>query len=62
MRKPFYKSFVLLRLKPASSGYNVKWFQWSTFFQIFEIIIFCFVIDICDLVHDVEGIHVHSLC
>ena len=26
------------------------------FFRIFEIIIFCFVVDICDLVHDVEAI------
>ena len=25
-------------------------------FRIFEIIIFCFVVDICDLVHDVEAI------
>ena len=26
------------------------------FFRIFQIIIFCFVADICDLVHDVEAI------
>ena len=26
------------------------------FFRIFEIIIFCFVVTICDLVHDVETI------
>ena len=26
------------------------------FFRIFEIIIFCFVVVICDLVHDVETI------
>ena len=26
------------------------------FFRIFEIIIFCFVVDICDLVHNVEAI------
>ena len=26
----------------------------DNFFRIFEIIIFCFVIAICDLVHDVE--------
>ena len=26
------------------------------FFRIFEIIIFCFVVAICDLVHDVETI------
>ena len=26
------------------------------FFCIFEIIIFCFVVAICDLVHDVESI------
>ena len=24
------------------------------FFRIFEIIIYCFVVDICDLVHDME--------
>ena len=27
------------------------------FFRIFEIIIFCFVVAICDLVHDVETIY-----
>ena len=26
------------------------------FFRIFEIIIFCFVVAICDIVHDVESI------
>ena len=26
----------------------------DNFFRIFEIIIFCFVVAICDLVHDVE--------
>ena len=30
------------------------------FFHIFEIIIFYFVVDICDLVHDVEALY--SLC
>ena len=30
------------------------------FFRIFEIIIFCFVVDIYDLVHYVEAMH--SLC
>ena len=28
----------------------------DNFFRIFEIIIFCFVVAICDLVHDVETI------
>ena len=28
----------------------------DSFFRIFEIIIFCFVVAICDLVHDVETI------
>ena len=28
----------------------------AQFFRIFEIIIFCFVVAICDLVHDVETI------
>ena len=27
------------------------------FFRIFQIIIFCFVADMCDLVHDAEAIH-----
>ena len=30
------------------------------FFRIFEIIIFCFVVAICDLVYDVETIFHHS--
>ena len=30
------------------------------FFRIFEIIIVCSVVDLCDLVHDVEA--THSLC
>ena len=30
------------------------------FFRIFEIIIFCFVVAICDLVHDVETIFLLS--
>ena len=30
------------------------------FVRIFEIIIFCFVVAICDLVHDVEAMHGHS--
>ena len=31
------------------------------FFRIFEIIICCFVVAICDLVHDVETIHCRQL-
>ena len=31
-------------------------YQWS-FFRIFKIIIFCFVVDICDLVHAVEAMY-----
>ena len=27
------------------------------FFRIFEIIIFCFVVAICDLVHDVDAMY-----
>ena len=30
------------------------------FFRVFEIIIFCFVVAVCDLVHDVEIRH--GLC
>ena len=30
--------------------------KWSFFFCISEITIFCFVVPICDLVHDVETI------
>ena len=36
-------------------GYNVGWFEWSIF-RIFNIIIFCFAVAMCDLVHDVEAI------
>ena len=32
----------------------------DNFFRIFQIIIFCFVADICNTVHDVEAIH--DLC
>ena len=31
-------------------------FSSDNFFRIFEIIIFCFVVAICDIVHDVETI------
>ena len=30
------------------------------FFRIFEIIIFCFVVAMCDIMHDVDAIH--GLC
>ena len=32
----------------------------DNFFRIFQIIIFCFVVDICDLEHEVEAIN--GLC
>ena len=35
-------------------GYNIGWFMWS--FRIFELLFFCFVVAIFDLVHDVEAI------
>ena len=35
---------------------KVEGFQWSIF-CIFEIIIFCFVVAICYLVHDVEAMY-----
>ena len=35
---------------------NTGCIQWS-FFRIFEIIIFCFVVAICDLVHAVEAMY-----
>ena len=31
--------------------------QWTFFFRIFEIIIFCFVVAICDLVYAVEAMY-----
>ena len=37
-------------------GCNLGWFQWSFFSRIFEIIIFCFVVAICDLVHATKTI------
>ena len=37
-------------------GYSVGWFYDHLFFRIFEIICFCFVVAIFDLVHDVETI------
>ena len=40
---------------PQCTGCNIGCFQW-TIFRSFEIIIFCFVFAICDLVHDVETI------
>ena len=36
-------------------GYKLDGFS-CQFYRIFEIIIVCFVLDICDLVHDVESI------
>ena len=39
----------------TSKGYNIGWCKW--FCGNFEIIIFCFVVAICDLVHDVEAVH-----
>ena len=41
--------------KALVTGCNVGGFQWSLN-CIFEIIIFCFVVAICDLVHDVETV------
>ena len=41
-------------------GYNVGWFKWSLF-RIFEIISFCFVVAIFDLVHDVEAIYMYDI-
>ena len=37
------------------SMYDFSMFS-GQFFRIFEIIVFCFVVAICDLVHDVETI------
>ena len=36
-------------------GYNLE-MDLVLFFHIFEIIIVCFIVDICDLVHDVDAI------
>ena len=38
-------------------GYNLARFQRSFFLYIFELKLFCFVVALCDLVHDVEAIH-----
>ena len=41
--------------------YIVGWFTFKlSFFPIFVIIIFCFVVAICDLLHDVEVLN--GLC
>ena len=38
-------------------GYNVGWFQASFFFDFCRLfILFCFVVAICDILHDVETI------
>ena len=49
------KLVPLARAKNIYKAYNVGWFKWS-FFRIFEINIFCFVVAIFDLVHNVEAI------
>ena len=46
-------------LGPISRGTTQDVFS-SQFFRYFEMIIFCFVVAICDLVHDAEAIH--GLC
>ena len=38
--------------------YNVGWFYWIFFLQI---IVFSFLVHVCDPVHDVEAIHVLCL-
>ena len=37
-------------------GMQRRMFSVDNFFRIFEIIFFCFVVTICDLMHDVETI------
>ena len=43
-----------------SQGVQLRMVLVVNFFRIFEIIFFCFVVAIFDLVHDVEAIH--GLC
>ena len=40
-------------------GVQCRMISVVNFFCIFEIIIFCFVVAICDLVHAVEGMYGH---
>ena len=47
--------YVQLRL--FKHGVQHRMVLVDNFFRIFQIIIFCFVADMCDLVHDVEAIH-----
>ena len=43
------------QLTTLSHGVQRKMISVDNFFRIFEIIIFCFVVAICDLVHAVEA-------
>ena len=52
-------AFCICKNKGADSlhhGVQRRMISVDNFFRIFEIIIFCFVVAICDLVHDVETI------
>ena len=55
-------SLYIQNLKHLASfrvlAWGAKWDDFSgQFFRIFEIIIFCFVVAICDLVHSVEAMY-----
>ena len=46
---------------PPNHGVQRRMISVDNFFRIFEIIIFCFVVAICNLVHDVETIFANSI-
>ena len=56
----FKSLFIFSRFQESNSnrihGVQRRMISVDFFFCIFEIIIFCFVVAICDLVHDVETI------
>ena len=55
-RMPVFGVFYQVRLNPFSiHKVQRRMISMVNFFRIFEIM-FCFVVDICDLVHDVETI------
>ena len=46
---------MMLRCWYSKHGVHRRMISVDNFFRIFEIIIFCFVVAICNLVHDVEA-------
>ena len=50
---------LLVELPAINTGYNIGRFQWSFLFVFLRLLFFCFVVAICDLVHDCIS---HFLC